>query len=59
MAMTKEKFENDTNYKMSYEEYKKCYCPECEKKDCVHRGAYRRMPIIDGGLELCPRLKES
>lgn len=55
--MTKERFE-DTGFKMSFEEYKKCYCPECNKENCVHREAYRRFPKIDGGLGLCPRLKE-
>ena len=43
--MTEERFK-ETNYKMSYEEYKKC--------DCT---AYRRVPEIDGGLGLCPNLK--
>lgn len=46
------------NYKMSYEEYKKCYCPDCERENCIHRDAYRRLPEIDGGLSLCPNLKE-
>ena len=32
-----------TNYKMSYEEYIECYCPECERENCPHRDAYRRM----------------
>ena len=57
MMMTKERFE-DTGFYMSFEEYKKCYCPECNKENCVHREAYRRFPKIDGGLGLCPRLKE-
>ena len=54
--MTEERFK-DTNYKMSYEEYKKCCCSECDKADCIHRNAYRRVPEIDGGLGLCPNLK--
>ena len=49
--MTKERFK-ETNYKMSYEEYKKCDCTECKKEECPHRGAYRRVPEIDGGLGL-------
>lgn len=57
--MTKEHFENNTNWKMTYEEYQKCDCTQCDKKDCVHRGAYRRVPRIEGGLGLCPNLKES
>lgn len=31
----------------------KDYCGE----ECPHRGAYRRVPKIDGGLGLCPNLK--
>ena len=55
--MTKERFENGTSYKMTYEEYKKCYCPECDKKaSCPHNEAYRRVPKVDGGLALCPNL---
>lgn len=56
MMMTKERFK-ETAYKMSYEEYKKCYCLECTRKNCPHREAYRRVPEIDGGLGLCPNLK--
>lgn len=56
--MSKERF-TETNYKMSYEEYQKCYCPDCDMLNCPHRDAYRRMPVIDGGLGLCPRLKEN
>ena len=54
--MTRERFK-ETNWKISYEEYKKCYCGECDKTDCIHRNAYRRVPEIDGGLGLCPNLK--
>ena len=43
---------------MSYEEYKACYCPECNNKDCIHREAYRRVPSCDGGLGLCPNLNK-
>lgn len=53
--MTKEEFKK-SGYKCTYEEYKACYCPEC-KRHCIHNGAYRRMPKIDGGLGLCPNLK--
>ena len=54
--MTEGRFK-ETNYKMSYEEYKKCCCGECDNEDCIHRDAYRRLPEIDGGLGLCPNLK--
>lgn len=47
-----------TNWKCTYEDYLKCYCPDCEKQDtCKHSGCYRRVPEIDGGLALCPNLK--
>ena len=35
----------------------KCYCPECEKENCIHREAYRRLPEKVGGLGLCPNLQ--
>ena len=57
-TMTREQFENDTSWKMSYEEYKKCDCTQCDKRDCIHRDAFRRMPRIDGGLGLCPNLEK-
>lgn len=56
--MTRERFA-ETNWKMSYEEYKKCYCPECKKEECPHRESFRRLPEIDGGLGLCPNIRES
>lgn len=57
MEISREKF-SETNWKMSYEEYLKCYCSACEKEHCIHRESYRRVPMIDGGLGLCPNLKE-
>ena len=38
--MTKEEYKN-TNWKMTYEQYQKCYCTECDKVDCIHRNAYK------------------
>lgn len=55
--ISKERFESDTNWNMSYEEYKKCYCPDCSRENCIHREAFRRVPKIDGGLGLCPNLQ--
>lgn len=56
--MNREQFDN-TNWKMTYEEYITCYCPNCEcKGKCPHNGAFRRVPEVDGGLGLCPRLSE-
>lgn len=55
--MTREQFEQ-TSYQMDFETYTKCDCTKCSRKDCVHRGAYRRMPRIDGGLGLCPNLTD-
>lgn len=47
------------SYKCSYEEYIACWCPTCDKREtCIHAMAYRRMPVIDGGLGLCPNLKD-
>ncbi|MBS5304880.1 MAG: hypothetical protein KHZ13_13190 [Firmicutes bacterium] len=43
--------------KLDYETFIKCYCPECEKENCIHRGAYRRLPAKAGGLGLCPNLQ--
>jgi len=45
-----------SGWKMSYEEYKECYCPDCDNETCGHRETYRRFPKIDGGLALCPNL---
>lgn len=56
ITMTREEFENNTNYKITYEQYQKCNCLICDKANCPHRGAYRRLPRIDGGLGLCPNL---
>ena len=58
--MTKEHFETNTNYKMSYEEFQRFSCTHCNKKhDCIHCNAYSRVHVIDSGLGLCPNLKES
>lgn len=54
--MTGEQF-NQTNYKMTFEQYQKCDCSQCKRENCVHRDAYRRLPKIDGGLGLCPNLE--
>ena len=56
--MTREEFVNNTGWQMTYEEFLMCDCTICNKKDCVHRDAFRRMPRIDGGLGLCPNLKK-
>ena len=49
----------DLGWKCSYEEYAACYCPKCDRKEsCIHANAFRRMPVIDGGLGLCPRLAD-
>lgn len=33
-------------------------CSKCDRKDCVHREAFRRLLKRDGGLELCPLFDE-
>lgn len=55
--MTKEQFDK-TSYNCSYEEHCMCDCSECRESGCRHRDAYRRRPEADGGLGLCPRLKD-
>ena len=55
--MSREEFGN-TNWKMSYEEYQKCYCPDCNVEGCPHREAYRRVPSVDGGLGFCLNLQQ-
>ena len=54
--MTKEEFAN-TGWRCTYEEFVACYCPNCYNIDCVHRDAFRRVPKVDGGLALCPNLR--
>lgn len=56
--MTREEF-NKTAWKMPFEEYQKCDCTQCKRENCIHRGCFRRVPEIDGGLGLCPKLKEN
>lgn len=56
--MTKEYFEDVTSWNMTWEEYQACDCTKCDKEQCIHRGAYRRVPKVDGGLALCPNLKK-
>ncbi len=54
--LNKQEFRERTAHNCSYEEYKACCCQDCDKTNCVHRDAYRRLPKIDGGLGLCPNL---
>ncbi len=55
--LSEQEFKGRTSYKCSYDEYKACYCPDCVRKgDCIHQGAFRRLPEVDGGLGLCPNL---
>ena len=49
------RFYENSNYKMSFEEFCKCDCEACNKK-CIHKDCYRRLPRIDGGLGLCENL---
>ena len=54
--LSEQEFRENTSYKCSYEEYKACCCENCYRSGCVHRNAYRRLPIVDGGLGLCRNL---
>ncbi len=55
---TREEFERMA-WQCTYEEYCACYCPDCKEENCPHREAYRRVPLIDGGLALCPHLSKA
>lgn len=33
-----------------------CDCSKCKRRNCPHRGAFRRLPREEGGLGLCPNL---
>lgn len=55
--MTKEQFENQTNWKMTFAEFQACDCTRCNREECPHREAFRRVPFVDGGLALCPNLR--
>lgn len=54
---TPEEFETRTSWKMSYAEYVACCCERCTRENCPHRDAFRRVPLADGGLALCPNLR--
>lgn len=58
MAKTKEWFKT-TAFKMSWDEYQLCDCDQCKEENCIHRNTYRRLPKVDGGLGLCPKLKSN
>lgn len=61
--MSKETFERrPKTWNMTYEEYKQCFCADCQRKEChfYDNGLFRaRMPKIDGGLGLCLNLKNN
>ncbi len=47
--MTREQFENNTNWNMTYEEltyeeFQKYDCIHCNTKDYIYHGAFRRVP---------------
>lgn len=54
---TFEEFQARTSWKMSYAEYVACCCERCTRENCPHRDAFRRVPLVDGGLALCPNLR--
>ena len=46
MKLSREEFEK-TNYKMSYDKYCKCYCPDCERESsCPVSQMYLRLPRV-------------
>lgn len=57
MGKTKKELFNQSGYTCTWEEYEQFDCSTCPKEDCPHRFCYRRVPLQDGGLSLCPRLQ--
>ena len=54
--MTREQFEK-MELDMTYNEWKACYCNECNRKDdCVYYHSHKRFPESAGGRALCPNL---
>ena len=51
VTMTEKEYKSNTNWKMSYEEFKNAIVVIA--KECIHRGTFRRVPLIDGSLGLC------
>ena len=52
---------SDKCYRTWFSEYGECApteCSKCDRKDCFHREAFRRLLKCDGGLELCPLFDE-
>lgn len=52
---------SDKYYRTWFSEYGECApteCSKCDRKECIHREAYRRLLKRDGGLELCPLFDE-
>ena len=41
------------------EEFQECDCTQCNKQNYIHRKMFRRLPVINGALDLRPDLKES
>lgn len=52
---------SDKCYRTWFSEYGECApteCSKCDRKECIHCEAYRRLLKRDGGLELCPLFDE-
>ena len=52
---------SDKYYRTWFSEYGECApteCGKCDRKNCIHREAFRRLLKRDGGLELCPLFDE-
>lgn len=56
--MSEKWFKEETSYACTYEEYVKCFCPNCKAESCPHREAFRRLPLSTGGLGLCPNFNK-
>lgn len=46
-------------FRCTLPEYIAIQCRYCKRSEnCPHKNAFRRVPVVDGGLGLCPNLKE-
>jgi DNA-directed RNA polymerase subunit RPC12/RpoP len=58
--LDEERTKGTCRHRQAYQnEGNKCECWKCElEKECIHNGAFRRLPRSEGGLGLCPKMKD-
>ena len=50
---------NRSAFRCTLDEYIAIQCRYCARSEnCPHKDAFRRAPVVDGGLGLCKNLKE-